>query len=743
MNYEQMAALIRQRSLGNGLYGGGVPNDTNGIMPLGSGFAGQQLPQPQMQQAQYPAPSMPLGSGMYGAGPEAQGGGSFDLGSGLYGQQMPDAQATQPEQGLPQQGGQPQQAAPQGAQQSLQDVFSNPGFLMGLSLMAGKHSLNPWEGVANTGLAIAGQATRSKQQAAEQASKEAAARAEQQRIALEGQRVGHDEQRLGYEGQRVGFEGQRVGQDEQRLGLEGLRTGYEGQRVGYEGQRVAQDQQQFDENAPLRAATIQHMQGQAANMPLQGQLYGAQAAHLNAEAALEQQKQQLELAKWGRQSQFMDSAAQMLGGSSPPQGGMQQQSLPAGPTGKYGTPNALLDGLMHVESSGNPNAVNPESGATGAFQFMPSTVQMLADKGLHFDPKNPAESRDAADYYLQMLQKQNGGDLNQTLANYGGFKTKDPSQYINKVMTAANNTQPQAAPQPKTVDPMSLGKAGAMAALGGVPGGQQMLELGKMMQPQNVPAGGFQYDPQSKQYQFLPDKYKEISSTNESAKTAQELQGAATKRAEVQANDTKSMSSITNSMQRLSNTADELSKHEGLKYNTGKLGAIPGVNNILVNPKGADAKVQLENLKSKMVIEAMTTLKSASATGSTGFGQLSEQENQRLENYVSNLNKAQTMDSMQKALGDIKDFADSSLKAHQERYNSLYTEGKPGVSANGPAPEANAAAGAKPEVARAAPGAPTAAAPAGGAMSLDDYLKSKRPKTAAGGSRESSGKIKY
>lgn len=96
--------------------------------------------------------------------------------------------------------------------------------------------------------------------------------------------------------------------------------------------------------------------------------------------------------------------------------------------------DALLDSLKQVESSGNPKAVNKESGAMGAYQFMPNTVKMLEKQGIKFDPYNEAEARVAAKKYLEQLVEQNGGDVRKALAQYGGFKEKDPSAYVGKVL---------------------------------------------------------------------------------------------------------------------------------------------------------------------------------------------------------------------------------------------------------------------------------------------------------------------
>jgi len=93
----------------------------------------------------------------------------------------------------------------------------------------------------------------------------------------------------------------------------------------------------------------------------------------------------------------------------------------------------LLDAIKSVESGGNPRAVNPQSGAMGAYQFMPGTVKALQSQGVKFDPFNEPQAREAARGYLQTLLDKNDGNVDKALAQYGGFVTKDPSGYIGKV----------------------------------------------------------------------------------------------------------------------------------------------------------------------------------------------------------------------------------------------------------------------------------------------------------------------
>ena len=93
----------------------------------------------------------------------------------------------------------------------------------------------------------------------------------------------------------------------------------------------------------------------------------------------------------------------------------------------------LLDAVKAVESGGNPRAVNPQSGAMGAYQFMPGTVKALQSQGVKFDPFNEPQAREAARGYLQTLLDKNNGNVDKALAQYGGFVTKNPSGYISKV----------------------------------------------------------------------------------------------------------------------------------------------------------------------------------------------------------------------------------------------------------------------------------------------------------------------
>lgn len=134
--------------------------------------------------------------------------------------------------------------------------------------------------------------------------------------------------------------------------------------------------------------------------------------------------------------------------------GDEQQAQPQSPAPKsafdpsksYGTPTKLLDNLRHTESGGDPYAVNKTTGAMGQYQFMPATIAMLRKQGVTFDPFDPQQARNAADWYIQQLKQQNGGTYEGAMKAYGGFVTKDPSQYVGKVMAGVPTTPGQSYP---------------------------------------------------------------------------------------------------------------------------------------------------------------------------------------------------------------------------------------------------------------------------------------------------------
>ena len=109
----------------------------------------------------------------------------------------------------------------------------------------------------------------------------------------------------------------------------------------------------------------------------------------------------------------------------------------------YRLPDGLLKSVAITESGGNQLAMSG-AGAKGLFQFMDGTAKDMGLRGNDvFDPEKSAQ---AAAKYLSQLLKQNGGDLNKTLASYNwgignvqrygmGLMPQETRNYIPKVMS--------------------------------------------------------------------------------------------------------------------------------------------------------------------------------------------------------------------------------------------------------------------------------------------------------------------
>ncbi len=117
---------------------------------------------------------------------------------------------------------------------------------------------------------------------------------------------------------------------------------------------------------------------------------------------------------------------------------------------KNGVDPDLAANLARTESSFNPAAKNADTGASGVMQLMPKTAEGLGVKNI----MDANENADAGTRYLKQLIDKNKGDTRAALAEYGGFKTKDPSDYVNKVMGVSSSGN-----QGKLFDPSEFAPA--------------------------------------------------------------------------------------------------------------------------------------------------------------------------------------------------------------------------------------------------------------------------------------------
>jgi soluble lytic murein transglycosylase-like protein len=91
----------------------------------------------------------------------------------------------------------------------------------------------------------------------------------------------------------------------------------------------------------------------------------------------------------------------------------------------------MLKSIAKKESTFNPDAVNPKSGAVGLFQFMPNTwkewndgtvgVQPLVAVSIDhrlLDPRDPEDSTLAAAAYIKWLKLRYGNDVPEMLSGF-------------------------------------------------------------------------------------------------------------------------------------------------------------------------------------------------------------------------------------------------------------------------------------------------------------------------------------
>lgn len=112
-------------------------------------------------------------------------------------------------------------------------------------------------------------------------------------------------------------------------------------------------------------------------------------------------------------------------------------NLIVGAANQYKVDPQLLKAVMSVESSGNPNAYNRSSGATGLMQFIPSTAQ---EQGVL--PTDPISSvYGGAAYLSQLLDRY--GNIDTALQHYSGG---GGAPYARKILDAYHTVAPPVAP---------------------------------------------------------------------------------------------------------------------------------------------------------------------------------------------------------------------------------------------------------------------------------------------------------
>lgn len=150
------------------------------------------------------------------------------------------------------------------------------------------------------------------------------------------------------------------------------------------------------------------------------------------------------------------------------------------------------------------------------------------------------------------------------------------------------------------------------------------------------------------------------------AKAGLQATQANTKMSGQYASDTAAVESLTEKMTNLSKAAEEVSGMKGLAGNFGVSGVLPNV------PGGAaaDAKAKLDNLKYQMSLDIINELRATASNQASGLGQVTEGEHKILQNYIANLDKAQSVDQVRSSLKSISDYAKGSINRVGKAYST-------------------------------------------------------------------------
>lgn len=385
------------------------------------------------------------------------------------------------------------------------------------------------------------------------------------------------------------------------------------------------------------------------------------------------------------------------------------------------------------QESGNNNGVRDSiNGAVGPGQMMPATFQRFARPGENI--RNPQDNRNVSQRYLDYLSAKAGGDPAKIAAGYfsgegnigagaqpfkrnvadgNGMHVADYVRqmmgrmgYADRVQAGLDQPPAQGAGiqgPPTDTGYMEDAQDAVMMGSAGMSGAAQQMEMAKMEAPQQVPAGGYTRqngvltyngDPQNDIRNAQKDRElaqtdtriaQQAEETNARvAKESAERTASELKVKKERAADNASFSSVMSKMDAVGTLADKIVKAPGLKYNTGKLGAL-GLGKMF--DEGRNTGALIEQMKSKLKVEVMMELKNLSANGSTGMGQLSTQEGETLGMYISNLDKAQTEEQFKEAVADIQKWKGDVKGRMMQSYKDTYGE-LPKMSGAPAAPDA-------------------------------------------------------
>jgi hypothetical protein len=303
--------------------------------------------------------------------------------------------------------------------------------------------------------------------------------------------------------------------------------------------------------------------------------------------------------------------------------GAEAQGAPRFGVVAPGVPQNLTDAIVMTESSGNPNAKNPESTSSGRMGTLSSTA---LQPGLGIRPardlSEAEKTRVGAETLSKLHQKYNGNEVLATLAYNWGFGNVD------KWLKAGGNW-------------------------GEVPPAQQAYVTKVMERAMGgaAPAAAAAGEPGTVQVGTAPGTRKVGMSPAEEA-AAKAIETEAVERAKLKVSqepiNAQRLTMGTGAIKKV----DELLQHPGLSASTG-LSSLNPLNR-LPGSEAVNFKARLKELQGGVFLTAYNMLK--------GGGSITEVEGQKAEQAIARLEAAQSEPEFQRALIDYRDAVSDGMR---------------------------------------------------------------------------------
>ena len=166
-----------------------------------------------------------------------------------------------------------------------------------------------------------------------------------------------------------------------------------------------------------------------------------------------------------------------------------------------------------------------------------------------------------------------------------------------------------------------------------------------------------------------------LAGTAQAKETGSATGAATVKKQFEQPKDLTSLEDINAKADAAIDAAKAVLKHPGLSLATGRTAWMGNtVAGVPINQDAYDASQLLATLKGQIMLSVLQSFRNASANGSSGFGQLSNAEGDTLRNSVSNLNAAQSLPQLKKALQNVIDTLQGSKDRAYRGYVRLYNQ---------------------------------------------------------------------